>query len=71
MGFFFTNLLGRFKLGYPPSFNFLGKPLLVEKYVEGKRKKEKEERIMPSLVATTSTLARTHALRSHLFYHSY
>ena len=32
-------------------FKFVGKPLLGEKYVEGKR-------IMPSLVATTSTPAR-------------
>ena len=51
--FFCTNLLVRVNLGYPPNFNFLGKPLLVEKYVEGKEK----ERIMPSLVATTSSLA--------------
>ena len=38
--FFFTNLLVRLKLGYPPNFNFLGKPLLGEKYVEGKKKEE-------------------------------
>ena len=66
--FFCENLLVRVKLGHPPNFNFLGKPLLVEKYVEGKKKKE--ERIMPSLVATTSASARTtraHALNSDQF----
>ena len=39
--FFGTNLLVRVKLGYSPNFNFLGKPLLGEKYVEGKKEKEK------------------------------
>ena len=39
----------------PPNFNFLGKPLFGEKYVEGK----KEEGIMPSLVVTMSALAST------------
>ena len=58
MIFFCENLLVRVKLGHPPNFNFLGKPLLGEKYVEGKKKKKKKERrIMPSLVATTSALA--------------
>ena len=42
--FFCTNLLVRVKLGYPPNFNFLGKPLLVEKYVEGRKKKERRKR---------------------------
>ena len=37
-GIFF---LVRIKLGYPPNFKFLGKPLLGEKYVEGKKKIEK------------------------------
>ena len=32
-------------------FKLIGKPLLGEKYVEGKKKEEKK-RIMPSLVAT-------------------
>ena len=41
--FFCANLLVRVKLGYPPNFNFLGKPLLGEKYVEG-RKKERRRR---------------------------
>ena len=51
-----------FKLGYPPNFNFLGKPLLGEKYVEGKKKeKERKRRIMPILVATTSAFARKRA----------
>ena len=62
MFFFFSkNLLVRVKLSYPPNFNFLGKPLLGEKYVEGK----KERRIMPSLVATTSTPARKPFVRTH------
>ena len=56
-------LLVRVKLGYSPNFNFLGKPLLVEKYVQGK--KEEEETIMPSLVATTSTPARKPFVRTH------
>ena len=30
---FCTNLLVRVKLGYPPNFNFLGKPLLRTHYV--------------------------------------
>ena len=63
--FFCANLLVRVKLGYPPNFNFLGKPLLGEKYVHGKRKKKEEERIMPSLVATTSTPARKPFVRTH------
>ena len=42
-------------------FKIIGKPILGKKYVEGRRKKEEKERkrIMPSLVATTSALART------------
>ena len=45
-------------------FKIISKPLLREKYVEGKtekrrKKKKKEERIMPSLVTTMSALART------------
>ena len=65
--FFCENLLVRVKLGHPPNFNFLGKPLLGEKYVHGKKKKEerKKERIMPSLVATTSTPARKPFVRTH------
>ena len=37
-------LLVRVKLGYPPNFNFLGKPLLGEKYVEGKKKEERKKK---------------------------
>ena len=62
------NLLVRVKLSHPPNFNFLGKPLLGEKYVEGKKerkKKKKKERIMPSLVATTSALARKPCVSTH------
>ena len=65
--FFGTNLLVRVNLGYPLNFNFLGKPLLGEKYLEGK-KKEKERRkrrIMPSLVATTSALAWKPCVSTH------
>ena len=58
---FCTNLL--VKLGYPPNFNFLGKPLLGEKYVEGKKKKEEERRIMPSLLATMCVC--THYVRTN------
>ena len=36
--FFCANPLVRVKLGYPPNFNFIGKPLLGEKYVKGKKK---------------------------------
>ena len=51
-------------------FKIIGKPLLGEKYVEGRKKKEKR-RIMPSLVATTSALAcktcvRTNFVRTNL-----
>ena len=61
--FFYANLLVRVKLGYPPNFNFLGKPLLGEKYAHGKKKEE--ETIMPSLVATLSAPARTTCVRKH------
>ena len=44
--FFCANLLVRVKLGYPPYFNFLGKPLLGEKNVEGRKKKKEEEEII-------------------------
>ena len=49
-------------------FKIIGKPLLGEKYVEGKKEEEegrKEEGIMPSLVATISALARTTYVRMH------
>ena len=41
--FFCANLLVRVKLGYTPNFNFLGKPLLEEKYVEGRKEERKKE----------------------------
>ena len=67
--FLCANLLVRVKLGYPPNFNFLGKPLLGEKYVHGKKK----ETIMPShYVYPLRETVRAHALRSHqnqLSYH--
>ena len=40
--FFCANLLVRVKLGYPPNFNFLGKPLLGENYVEGRKRRRKK-----------------------------
>ena len=48
--FLCTKFLVMVKLGNPQNFDFLGKPLLGEKYVEGKRKKErrKKERISRS-----------------------
>ena len=39
-----TNLLVRVKLGYPPKFNFLGKHLLGEKYVEGKKERIRKKK---------------------------
>ena len=47
-------------------FKFIGKPLLGEKKVEGRRKKER--RMMPSLVATTSALARKPCVRTQYVY---
>ena len=41
--FFCANLLVRVKLGYPPNFNFLGKPLLGEKHVEGKKEERRKK----------------------------
>ena len=43
-------------------FKIIGKPLLGEKNVEGKKK----ERRMQSLVATTSALARTMCVRTNV-----
>ena len=39
---FCTNLLVRVKLGYPPNFNFQGKPHLGEKYVHGKKEERRK-----------------------------
>ena len=41
---FCMNLLCWVKLGYPPNFNFLGIPLLGEKYVEGRKKEERKKK---------------------------
>ena len=48
-------------------FKIIGKPLLGEKYVEGRKERKKKEgrRIMPSLVAITSASARTTFVRVH------
>ena len=55
----------------PPNFNFLGKPLLGEKYVEGK-KKEKERKnnakFSGHYVCPRTETVREHALRSHQNY---
>ena len=50
--FFCMNHLVRVNLGYTPNFNFLGKPLLEEKYVEGRRKKKKKINAKFSFVRT-------------------
>ena len=48
-------------------FKIIGKPLLGEKYAEGKKERRKKKRriIMPSLVATMSALTHTHNVRAH------
>ena len=66
-------ILVRVKLGYPPNFNFLGKPLLVEKYVERKRKKERKKKkknnakFSGHYVCPRTETVREHALRSHQY----
>ena len=55
--FFCENLLVRVKLGHPPNFNFLGKPLLGEKYVKGQKNK--------IIIIITSALARRTCVRTH------
>ena len=62
--FFCENLLVRVKLGHPPNFNFLGKPLLGEKYVEGRRKKN-NAKFSSHYVCPCTHIVRAHALRSH------
>ena len=69
---FCENLLVRVKLGHPPNFNFLGKPLLGEKYVEGKRRKKKERKknnakFSGHYVCPCTETVREHALRSHQY----
>ena len=62
------NLLVRVKLGYPPNFNFLGKPLLGEKYVHGKkerRKKKNNAKFSGHYVYPRTETVCAHALRSH------
>ena len=63
---FCTNLLVRVKLGYPPNLNFLGKPLLGEKYMEGKKKKN-NAKFSGHYVCPRMQNVRAHALRSHQF----
>ena len=65
--FFSENLLVRVKLGYPPNFNFLGKPLLGEKYAEGKRRRKKKNNAKFSghYVCPRTHNVRAHSLCSH------
>ena len=60
-----ANLLVRVKLGYPPNFNFLGKPLLGEKYVHGKRRKKNNAKFSGHYVYPRTETVCAHALRSH------
>ena len=66
---FAKNLLVRVKLGHPPNFNFLGKSLLGEKYVEGRRKrrKRKKKKNNAKFSGTTSALARKLCVSTHYF----
>ena len=61
--FFCENLIVRVKLGHPPNFNFLGKPLLGEKYVEGRR--NNNAKFSGHYVYPRTETVRAHALRSH------
>ena len=68
------NLLVRVKLGHPPNFNFLGKPLLGEKYVHGKKKEEERKKKKKNnakfsghYVCPRMHNIRAHALRLHQF----
>ena len=69
--FFCENLLVRVKLGHPLNFNFLGKPLLVEKYVHGRKRRKKEERknnnakFSGHYVYPRTETVRAHPLCSH------
>ena len=67
--FFCANLLVRVKLGYPPNFNFLGKPLLGEKYGHGKkeerrRKKKNNAKFSGHYVLTNLSMEVQHDLYS-------
>ena len=59
------HLLVRIKLGYPPNFNFLGQPLLGEKYVEGKRKKKNNAKFSGHYVCPHTHNVRAHAVHLH------
>ena len=58
---------------HPPNFNFLGKPLLGEKYVEGKKNKERKRRknnnakFSGHYVCPRTHNVAPHALRSHQY----
>ena len=55
-------------LGHPPNFNFLGKPLLGEKYVEERKKERKKKnnaKFSGHYVYPRTETVRAHALRSH------
>ena len=58
--FFFTQIF------LPPNFNFLGKPLLGEKYVERrKKKKEEKERKNNAKFSGHYVRRRTHNVRAN------
>ena len=60
-----TNLLVRIKFGYPPNFNFLGKPLLGEKTVEGRKKEEEERKNNNAKFSGHYVYPRTETVRAH------
>ena len=59
------NLLVRVKLGHPPNFNFLGKPLLGEKYVHGKKKEEERKKKNNAKFSGHYVYPRTETVRAH------
>ena len=59
---FSMNLLVRVKLGYPPYFNFLGKPLLGEKE---RKKKEEGRKKNNANFSGHYVRPRTHNVRAH------
>ena len=69
--YFCMHLLVKVKLGYSPNFNFLGKHLLGEKNVEGKKKerrrkkKKNNAKFSGHYVCPRTETVREHALRSH------
>ena len=52
-----------------PNFKFLGKPLLGEKYVEGRKKKKNKAKFSGHYVCPHTHNLRVHVLRSHQLNH--